>query len=300
MTKSTDHFLTYAGDPRVKYEPGAEEVTQQVAKALPTAIQTVEQAQYRDFVAPVRIFVCGSIESFKAYGAPSGREGAFVLDRRLFVSPKPENTEERLPALLAHELSHLQIEQQIGMFKSARLPSWFKEGLAVYVSKGGGAEKVTEKQARKSIRQDRHFQPETEGSLLFPIRAHDYGLEPHMFYRQAGMFVAYIKCLDRAKFKDFLLAVEDGKPFATAFDDVYGMAIGKVWKDFLAGIEKPGDALNTAPPKRWLSPLLLASHRAWLGVGPAGTGAGLQDCKFYSSALVDHQFVADEVANLHS
>jgi hypothetical protein len=239
MTKSTDQFLTYVVDPRVMYEPGAAELAQYVAKALPTALQTVQQEQYRDFVAPVRIYVCASIESFKAYGAPSGREGGFVLNKRLFISPKPENSAERIPRILTHELSHLQIEQQIGLIKSARLPSWFKEGLAVYVAKGGGAETVTEDQARNAILQNNYFQPETEGSLLFPKRAHDYGMEAHVFYRGASMFVAYLKHLDNAKFKDFLLAIEDGLPFATAFKDAYGVDIKDAWLDFLAETKKP-------------------------------------------------------------
>ena len=68
-TRSTDQFVSYAADPRVLYEPGAEELAQNVAEALPAAIQTVQRAQYRDFVMPVKIYVCASLESFKAYGA---------------------------------------------------------------------------------------------------------------------------------------------------------------------------------------------------------------------------------------
>ncbi|MBI5074823.1 MAG: hypothetical protein HZB62_06610 [Nitrospirae bacterium] len=249
MTKSTDQFLTNTTDPRVMYEPGAADLAQHVAKALPAALQTVQQAQYRNFVAPVKIYVCASIESFKAYGAPSGREGGFVLNKRLFISPKPENTAERITRVLTHELSHLQIEQQTGLLKSARIPSWFKEGLAVYVAKGGGAETVTEDQARNAIQQNKYFQPETEGSLLFPKRARDYGLEPHIFYREASMFVAYLNHLDDAKFKSFLLAIQDGLPFSTAFEDAYGVDIGDVWSDFLAEMKKPNTAFERDAPK---------------------------------------------------
>ena len=165
------------------YEQGATEQAQRVAEALPTALQTIQHALYRDFVAPVKIYVCASLESFKSYGAPSGREGGFVFNKRLFISPKLENTADRIPRILTHELSHLHIGQQIGVIKSARVPSWFTEGLAVYVAKGGGAETVTEDQARDAILQNKYFQPDTEGSLLFPKRAHDYGLEAHVFYR---------------------------------------------------------------------------------------------------------------------
>ncbi len=259
MGKSTDQFLTYGADPRVMYEPGAAEQAQRVAEALPTALQTIQYAQFRDFVAPVKIYVCASLESFKAYGAPGGKEGGFVLNRRLFISPKPENTSERISKVLTHELSHLHIEQQTGLLKSARIPSWFKEGLAVYVAKGGGAETVTEDQARNAIQQNKYFQPETEGSLLFPKRAHDYGLEAHVFYREASMFVAYLNKLDNAKFKDFLLAIEDGVPFATAFKNAYGADIGDVWLGFLADTKKPNDAFNSDSQKQRFAPLLLAA-----------------------------------------
>jgi hypothetical protein len=257
MTKTTDPFLAYAADPRVMYEPGAEGQAQHVAEALPAALQAVQHAQYRDFVAPVKIYVCASIESFKAYGAPSGKEGGFVLNKRLFISPKPANTAERISRVLTHELSHLHIEQQTGLLKSARIPSWFKEGLAVYVAKGGGAETVTEVQARNAIQQNKYFQPETEGSLLFPKRAHDYGLDPHLFYREASMFVAYLNQRDNAKFKDFLLTIEDGVPFATAFNNAYGADIGDVWLGFLVEMKKPNTVFNTDSQKRRFAPLLL-------------------------------------------
>lgn len=242
MNKSTDQFLSSTTDPRVKYEPGAEAQAQIIAQALPAAIHTVEQAQYRRFVAPVNVYVCASIESFKAYTV-NGGAGGLVLNKRLFISPKPENTAERLPSLLTHELSHLQIGQQMGLLKSARIPAWFTEGLAVYVANGAGAETVSEDQARDAIRQGKYFLPETEGSL-FPKRAQDYGLDPHLFYREASMFVAYLRQLDELKFRAFLLAVEDGQPFASAFQSAYNTNVDAAWQGFVSEIEQSGTALK--------------------------------------------------------
>jgi hypothetical protein len=242
MNKSTDQFLSSTIDPRVKYEPGAEVQAQIIAQALPAAIHTVEQAQYRSFVAPVNVYVCASIESFKAYTG-NGQAGGLVLNKRLFISPKPENTAERLPRLLTHELSHLQIGQQMGLLKSARIPAWFTEGLAVYVANGAGAENVSEDQARDAIRQGKYFQPETEGSL-FPKRAQDYGLEPHLFYREASMFVVYLRQLDEPKFRVFLLAVEDGQPFASAFQSAYNTHIDAAWQGFVTEIEQSETAVT--------------------------------------------------------
>ncbi len=232
--KPTDQFLLYAADPRVLYEPGAEKLARTVAQALPAAIQTVEQRQYRKFARPVTIYVCASIASFKSYGA-GGREGGFVLNKRLFISPKPENTAERIPSVLTHELSHLQIAQQLkGSFGGADLPVWFLEGLAVYVAGGGGAETVSEEQARQSIAQGKRFTPEARGGLFFRKSASSYGLTPHMFYRQAAMFIAYLKKIDESKFKTFLLGIEDGKSFAEAFRSAYGTDVAAVWRGFVA------------------------------------------------------------------
>jgi predicted peroxiredoxin len=185
--------------------------------------------------------VCANTESFRSYGFRIGNAGGFVLNQRLFISPKPENTAERIPRILTHELSHLHLEQQMGSLQSAReLPNWFKEGLAVHVSGGGGAENVTEEQARQSIASGRHFVPEAKGSLLFPTTAKAFGLEHHMFYRQSGMFVAHLQRVDEARFKAFLLAIEDGKSLASAFQTAYGKGVGIAWRDFILEMMKAG------------------------------------------------------------
>lgn len=245
LWKSTGQFVPHAADPRVLYERGAEAMATQVATALPEAILAVEQGHYRPFPRPVRIYVCASMDSFRSYGWRIGNAGGFVLNQRLFLSPKPENTAERIPRILTHELSHLHLEQQLNSLRSAgKLPSWFKEGLAVHVSGGGGAENVTEDQARQSIANGRHFVPEATGSMLSPTNAKAFGLEHHMFYRQSGMFVAYLQRADEARFQALLLAIEDGKPLESAFQNDYGKSIEAAWRGFVAAAttaELPSD-----------------------------------------------------------
>jgi hypothetical protein len=50
---------------------------------------------------------------------------------------------QRLPALLTHKLSHAHLGSWMSQLGFWRLPQWFKEGLAVLVSGGGGAEGVS-------------------------------------------------------------------------------------------------------------------------------------------------------------
>jgi hypothetical protein len=232
--KPTSQFLPQASDSRVVYEPGAEAMAAQVAQALPAAIFAVEEGQYRRFAEPVRVYVCASKESFRSYSLRVGDAAGFVFNKRLFLSPKLASTPERIPRILTHELSHLHLEQQIGPLKAGGdLPDWFKEGLAVFVSDGGGAENVSEEEARQAIASGRHLEPKTSGSLLFPSDARDYGLTHHMFYRQSSMFVGYLKELDERRFKTFLLAVEDKQPLERAFEDAYGRRLEAAWRDFV-------------------------------------------------------------------
>ncbi len=80
------------------------------------------------------------------------------------------------------------------------LPNWFKEGLAVMVSGGGGAEGVSELQARDAIRRGDHIAVESAGSLsnlVFvkfeqPPETPNTSFRFQMAYRQAGLFVTFL------------------------------------------------------------------------------------------------------------
>lgn len=145
VLRSTDHFTPHNNDPRVLFEPGAQDYADQVVIFLPSAIQQVEERQYHSFVHPVRVYVCASRESFYRMYGMDVRAGVLT---KLFLSPRLFNEEDEIIKLyLTHELSHLHLLQQLGIYKMSRLPVWFKESLATYVSDGGGAHTVTEKQA---------------------------------------------------------------------------------------------------------------------------------------------------------
>jgi hypothetical protein len=235
--KPTGQFLPQASDSRVLYEPGAEEMAAEVAEALPAAIDAVEGGHYRRFAEPVRVYVCASKESFRSYSLRIGDAAGFVFNQRLFLSPKLASTPQRIPRILAHELSHLHLEQQIGSLRAGgELPEWFKEGLAVYVSGGGGAENVGEEEARQAIASGRHLEPKTSGSLLFPTDATEYGMTHHMFYRQSSLFIGYLKQLNAAQFKTFLLAIEDKRPLERAFEDAYGRSLEAAWREFVVEV----------------------------------------------------------------
>jgi hypothetical protein len=230
--KSTADFVPMAADQRVLAEPGAEDVAVVVVADLAEAIATVEREQYRPFAKPVQVYVTRDEESFAAFtGVPKQARGAVII--KVFLSGGLRKEPDRIKRILTHELSHLHLGQRLGIYGyNANLPSWFQEGLAVTVSGGGGAEKMSEAGATKAILAGKGLKPEATGSFLFKKFASSYGVEPPMFYRQSGMFVAWLRRLDQEGFRRFLLAVEDGGEFAESFSNAFGLSLGTAWQRF--------------------------------------------------------------------
>ncbi len=233
--KSTSDFRPLTADSRVLTEPGAEGLAKAVAEYLPEAIATVEKDQYRPFAKPIAVYVCRSEDSFAGHtGLPKEVRGA--LTTKVFLSGKlmrPEFT-KTTKAILTHELSHLHLQQRLGIYNyNAKLPAWFQEGLAVLVSGGGGAETVSDDDARRAILKGMRFTPDAKGSFFFHKTANSYGLEPHLFYRQASLFVNYLRDLSDVRFGLFILAIEEGKDFAKAFRSIYDLSIDEAWDDFV-------------------------------------------------------------------
>jgi len=230
MNKSTEHFMMLEQDNRIFYENGAKKNALNIANRLNNTISTVEKKQYRKFTKPIAIYVCNTVKSFTSYCVIKHASGC-VLNERLFLSPKNFQPNQDV---LTHELSHLHIEQQLGMYKwHSDYPAWFQEGLATYISQGQGAKKATIEDAKKEIYLGNHFSPNLTGSLLSPKTAYSFGLKTNMFYRQSAMFVQFMHDLDEQKFKILLLSIEDGKNFEQVFLTTYGITLNKIWQQFI-------------------------------------------------------------------
>jgi hypothetical protein len=235
--RPTAGFLAWPGDPRVRYEPGAEIMASQVAAALPGAMLVVEERLYRPFLEPPAIYVCSSLATFGSYGGDV-KSGGYLVNGRVFISPKPENTAERVPRLVVHELTHLHQEQRLGVVRGSRLPVWFGEGLAGFVSGGAGAENVTEAEARRAIAERRVFVPETSAGLFRHSSASTYGMSAHLFYREGAMFLASLHQRDAAAFRRFLFGIEDGEAIAPAFDAAFHETMAIAFEQFTTDVEK--------------------------------------------------------------
>ncbi|MFH1168798.1 MAG: hypothetical protein V1852_32735 [Pseudomonadota bacterium] len=240
---STDHYLTFKQDQRVMYEPGAEEFTATVASELPLAIKKVESRQYSTFPDKVLIYVTKTPESFKKM---TGRGVSAMMYRKsIFLSPKLLEKPDTIKLYIAHELSHLHLHQHLGDYAYLGIPSWFLEGLAAFVSDGGGAENVTDDEVMESIRSGNHFIPFEDAGLsdLFRPRYASYfkirhKFKHHLFYRQCMLFVSFLENEHPVQFKTFVIDLEKGIDFSDAFHLSFGVDTMTKWNAFKSQIIK--------------------------------------------------------------
>jgi hypothetical protein len=243
-----DRLPALAENGQVHFEPGAEGFARDVSALLPTAIAKVEAAHGRRFEHRVAVGVYTTPQAFAAANGSgvAGAVGTSVFGR-VVLSPTLYGPQvRRLPAILTHELSHAHLQGYISAYTWVRLPNWFKEGLAVMASGGGGAEFVSEREARAAIERGEHITVEDTGSFanLSEIafeRAPARATASHrtvMAYRQAGMFVSYLHDSDTPGFARMMNAILDGRPFVEAVNAGYHQDVQSLWQKFAtAGAE---------------------------------------------------------------
>jgi hypothetical protein len=237
-----DRLPALAENSQVHFEPGAEDYAHDVSALLPAAIARIEAAHGRPFAHPVTVGVYGTPEAYAAANVLGSTPTVGVTAfGRVNLSPALSwQQHRRLPAILIHELSHAHIQGWIPT-ADIRLPNWFKEGLAVMVSGGGGAEFVSEEEARAAIEHGEVIaidDVQSLSTLLAGIRferALPPGTPSHrtvMAYRQAGMFVSYLHDSDAPGFARMMDAILDGHPFAEAVAAGYRQDVHSLWQKF--------------------------------------------------------------------
>jgi hypothetical protein len=246
-----DRLPALSNNSQVHYQPGAEDFARDVAALLPDATTRVEAAHGRRFVHPVTVAAYATREAFvSANGLGSDLPRGVTFFGRVNLSPVlywPERP--RLPAVLTHELSHAHIQWWIGVNAYIHLPKWFKEGLAVTVSGGGGAEAVSEEEARAAIQRGEHIAVDDTASLQdllggFPFDRAPAKITPSWYpvvlaYREAGMFVTYLRDKDGLAFDRMMSAILDGRGFAEAVDAGYHVDVRSLWQQFVKSSADP-------------------------------------------------------------
>jgi hypothetical protein len=239
-----DRLPALADNSLVHYESGAEDFARDVAALLPEAIARVESVHGRPFAHPVTVGAYATPEAFAAAnGLGSNVPVGVTFAGRVILSPKlfrPQH--QRLRAILTHEMSHAHIQGWIGGNSYFRLPPWFKEGLAVMISGGGGAELVSEREARAAIERgeqiaiDDASSPQTTIDIRFdrlPEKQSPSWYPIVLAYRQAGMFVSYLHESDGPAFDRMMSAILDGRSFADAVSTGYRDDVRSLWGKFV-------------------------------------------------------------------
>jgi hypothetical protein len=243
---SPDRLAALPENPQVHYERGGAEYAHAVAALLPATIKRVESVHGRPFARPVTVGVYVSREGFATgNGLGHPRAAGVTFFGHVTLSPILFSVQrQRLPAILTHEMSHAHLQGWISALAYIQLPNWFKEGLAVMVSGGGGAEFVSEIEARDAIRRGDRIAIDSEGSWrnLTGIKFENPSETPNgsrimMGYRQAGLFVTFLHDRDAAAFSRMMAAVLDGRQFGAAVIAGYGKDLRTLWIDFLRANE---------------------------------------------------------------
>jgi hypothetical protein len=238
-----DWMAALPANSQVHYQPGAEDFARDVAALLPDGIARVEEVHGRRFARPA---IVGVYTTPDAYAAANGSGSTVPMGVTIFgrvhLSPKlfrPQH--QRLRAILTHELSHAHIQGWIGGYAYLYLPNWFKEGLAVMLSGGGGAELVNDDEARAAMQRGERLVIDDAGSLTrltdvqlvkAPVNTPPW-YPVVLAYREAGMFVNYLRDSDRAAFDRLMNAILDGRPFAEAVTIGYHGNVGSLWDKFI-------------------------------------------------------------------
>jgi hypothetical protein len=228
-------FKRCVADERILCEPGSQLLAESIYASLSKAAIQIEAAQFSRFQQPIRVYTYATRQSFARHSGGAANAGAATSNGAVHISPKLLAAPERVQGVVTHELSHLNLLLRLGSWSMAALPSWFSEGLATFVSNGGGAETVSSEQAFVALREGKHFVPNEMQFPLLPKYGDSFGLTPHMFYRQSALFVAFLHDDDPAAFESCLRAIEQGSSFKQAMATSYRPSLSALWNKFQAG-----------------------------------------------------------------
>jgi hypothetical protein len=178
--------------------------TADMAKTVSLAQQQVVRF-FGSREANPRIFVCLTEACYLRWANDNWSAAKSVDDKYVFVSPRGMNT-----AILAHELTHIEIYHRLG-WQTRKIPAWFREGLAVWVSED-------ERYLRTPGAKDRCLFHGTEARAVVTTQAWDASPHHTSLYGQSACEVG--KWIDQHGGPKAILVLIDnlraGRSFAEA------------------------------------------------------------------------------------
>ncbi len=225
-------FTPLGHDARIWRQTDGDAYAKEVSALLDRVIAKVEAVHGLPFLRPPRVFVCAGKPCFRQLIATPGYTAVVLPGEILALSPRLEMEEnERLPTILAHELSHLHLGQRLGHY-TADIPIWFHEGLASLVGDGGGAEYSSDEDACNAWDSGRRIDFAQLDTPARRYRAADFKMSIHQFYRQAWRFMQYLQRRDPEGFADMLYAIQSGTEFVEAVTAAYHTGLEQLSLEF--------------------------------------------------------------------
>jgi len=236
----TYDFEKMPSEPTIFYDSEAEDLALQVEESLLTHISQVKAHQYSEFkdLDALKVYIFSSKERYSKFSGSTPLSRGSAITNEIYISPIIRDRIDTLPGIVTHELSHAHLRQYVGTWRYwTEIPGWFHEGLAVEVSDGGGAEKISDEEAIAAIRSGERFTPREKSGLLGHQFANDYDLTPHLYYRQSNLFVRYLMNQNPEAFKNAYLALIEGSEFSDIWVSEYGKSIPQLWQEFLSHVQ---------------------------------------------------------------
>ena len=238
IARWTTDFNILPSDSRIMYEDGAEKTALEAARHLNDAREAVETRQFGKFKEPVVTYVFATPESFSKFSGVSDKARGASVGSEIYLSGLLMELPDEVYGMIGHELSHVQLSQAMGVIAFNRtLPRWFREGLAIYVSDGGGAPRNFEKETIEMFVKGKHFVPESTGSLFNRSLKSTAPIGPRMFYSQSGMFVEYLANAYPQEFKILLKGLQAGKVFKEHFQKSFDNSIENIFEEYIVRLK---------------------------------------------------------------
>lgn len=219
--RSRQLFVATTANPNVRYMPGSEAFAQRIAAAIGESLEIVERTHQAKFLAAPIVFVCRTdcILTYTTEGpqTPATKFGDCIFMNEDILVQREKERGRPPENYLTHELAHLLLYQHVGAIGFEKIPIWFTEGLAVSVSNGDVTVSAARPEAARAILAGNTFDPAETGSFFDRATAKSYKIEIAVFYREAEMFVLYLRDQDPAAFQVALNQLMIGEDFQTCF-----------------------------------------------------------------------------------
>jgi hypothetical protein len=213
-------------------------------------VDSVESKLPAKFLKPAHVYLCNSNQSFCKYtGSRFPGPRAYATFRGVYVSPRLKGTPD-WAAIVYHELIHVVIFQHLSVYRYLKVPVWFHEGFATYISNGGGSGNVSDSAAVRDLLEGRHFDPVDNESILSPKSFRDDKIGAWTYYRQSMLFVGFLAKYDRWAFDNLISSVLGGTAFPEAVANAYGHKLSFLWEAFVADLKQPQTAIKACDSRR--------------------------------------------------